>query len=83
MLERNARRVFHDHDILVDFIEHYKTCTEHRTDLFENETATCRAWREDFMRNSLQYAQDNASRACVSVAKLRRVYFAQDISDTR
>jgi hypothetical protein len=75
--------VFRDHDILLDFIEHYKTCAAARPDLFENETAACRTWREDFVRNSTQYAQDNASHACASVAKARRVYFAGDISQTR
>lgn len=83
MQQINARRVFRDHDILLDFIEHYTTCAAARPDLFENETAACRTWREDFVRNSTQYAQDNASHACASVAKARRVYFAGDISQTR
>ena len=83
MLASNARRVFRDHDILLDFIEHYTTCTAGRTDLFENETAACRTWREDFMRNSLQHAQDSEVHACGSLPKSRRVYFAQDISETR
>ena len=83
MRETNARRVFRDHDVLLEFIEQYETCTTKRTDLFERETAACRTWREDFMRNSLQFAHDNASHASVGPAKSRRVYFAQDISDTR
>jgi hypothetical protein len=83
MLESNARRVFRDHDILLEFIEHYKTCTAKRTDLFDGETAACRTWRDDFMRNSMQYAEDSASHACVGTAKSRRVFFAADISETR
>jgi hypothetical protein len=83
MQQSNARRVFRDHDLLVEFLEHYKTCTAQRTDLFENETGALRTWREDFVRNSLQFAEDNASHACVGLAKSRRVYFAGDISETR
>jgi hypothetical protein len=83
MAETNARRVFRDHDVLLELIEHYQTCTARKTDLFENETAVCRTWRDDFMRNSLRYAQDNASHACGSLAKSRRVFFAADISETR
>ena len=83
MLKVNAHRAFRDHDILLEFIEHYQACTADRTDLFENETAACRTWREDFMRNSLQFAHDNAAHACEGPAKSRRVYFAADISETR
>lgn len=83
MKQTNARRVFRDHDILVEFIEHYQKCTADRTDLFENETAACRTWRESFVRNSLQFAQENESHASAGVAKSRRVYFAADVSETR
>jgi hypothetical protein len=63
MQASNARRVFRDYDVLRDFIGEYTRHTAARADLFANETAASKAWRESFVENSLAYAGESEAHA--------------------
>jgi hypothetical protein len=68
MRENNGRRVCRDYDVLKEFLEHYKRSTAARPDLFENESALSRTWRDEFVGNSLLYAQDTEAHALAADA---------------
>jgi hypothetical protein len=98
MKVRNAQRVFRDHDVLQALLAQYERCASARADLFERETAACRAWRENFVANSLTWARE--SEAHVSDAmpgqekdkretgeaeapRAKHVCFAEVVAETR
>lgn len=64
MRASNSRRVLRDYDVLRDLLEQYARCTAVRADLFEHETAACKAWRDSFVANSLAYARASEAHAC-------------------
>jgi hypothetical protein len=63
MAAYNARRVFRDHDQLLDVLRQYAACTLRRADLFENEPSALAAWREEFVQNSMAFADENRTHA--------------------
>ena len=63
MAAYNARRVFRDHDLLLDLMREYAACAASRPDLFENEPSALQAWRTTFVQNSIAFAQENEAHA--------------------
>jgi len=66
MAAYNARRLFRDHDQLLDLMRQYASCAAGRPDLFENESGALQAWRADFVRNSIAFAQENETHAALA-----------------
>ena len=63
MAAYNARRLFRDHDKLRELMLEYEACAAGRADLFEGESSALGAWRAEFVRNSLAFAEENAAHA--------------------
>lgn len=51
----NASRIFRDSNIFQEFAAHYQQLSRQREDLFANESSAGKAWRLEFMENSLKY----------------------------
>jgi hypothetical protein len=66
MAAYNARRLFRDHDKLRELLLEYAACAARRADLFANESSALRAWRADFVRNSIAFARDNETHAALA-----------------
>lgn len=60
MAEYNASRVFRDANVFQDFAAHYKQLGTQREDLFANESSAGKAWRLEFMENSVRYVAGDA-----------------------
>jgi len=63
MAAYNARRLFRDHDKLDKLMRQYAACAARRPDLFENEPSALAAWREEFVQNSMAFADENRTHA--------------------
>jgi len=81
MREYNGRRVCGDYDVLKEFLGHYEQCTARRGDLFENESAASRAWRLEFVGNSLAHMQETEAhaKAAEAPAPAKSVRFADSV----
>jgi hypothetical protein len=82
MREYNGRRVCRDYDILKEFLGHYEQCGARRRDLFENESDLNRAWRSEFVGNSLAYALEteaHAAEAAAAAPPAKSVRFADSV----
>ena len=66
MAAYNARRVFRDHDMLQDLMRQYSACTAARPDLFEHEPSALAAWRKEFVKNSLAFAEESKAHAALA-----------------
>jgi len=63
MAAYNARRLFRDHDKLRELLLEYAACAARRADLFANESSALRAWRADFVQNSMAFADESKDHA--------------------
>ena len=61
MATYNKRRRFLDHDKLHALMLEYEACAAGRAVLFENESSALQAWRAEFVRNSVAFAEENAA----------------------
>ena len=61
MAAYNKRRRFRDHDKLHALMLEYEACAAGRADLFEHESSALQAWRAEFVRNSVAFAEENAA----------------------
>ena len=59
MAAYNARRVFRDHDKLLELMLEYGACAASRPDLFANEPSALTAWRTEFVQNSIAFAGES------------------------
>ena len=63
MAAYNARRLFRDHDQLLDLLRQYAACTSSRADLFEHESSALGAWRTAFVQNTMAFADEDRAHA--------------------
>jgi integrase len=59
MAAYNARRVFRDHDQLLELMLEYRALAASRPDLFANEPPALTAWRTEFVQNSIAFAGES------------------------